>query len=134
MRPQPRTTVLSGASLRLGFISIAVFIENLVFFFFRQFFVVSDLLFEIVFLLVCHISSYRGFAVALPQLVIICSIYTFSALDLFCRMSFIAALMASSASTEQCILTGGSASSSAIAVFLICSASAMFLTFYPLCE
>src|SRR5690606_15976931 len=34
-----------------------------------------------------------------------------------------AALMASSASTEQWILTGGSASSSAMAEFLICAAS-----------
>ena len=43
-------------------------------------------------------------------------------------ISLIAALMASSASTEQCTLTGGNASSSAKSVFLISAAFFLFFT------
>src|SRR5204863_8766399 len=47
----------------------------------------------------------------------------------FFFQSEIAALMPSSASTEQCILTGGSESSWTIWVFLICSTSSTVLPF-----
>ena len=43
--------------------------------------------------------------------------------------SFIACLTASSASTEQCILTGGNANSSAISVFLISEIYSITLEF-----